>query len=141
MCRFCVEGECASQAFLRRLRDDDPMKDVFCDYFSEMYSRFAEAKEVKAKEFISLMKEKERKHRADTEVYALASVATSADAAAAAKAQADNLFHLFKSKQLQPLLDSNGVVAFDANGNKVEDAAQLIASFQDFEKKVIKPNP
>ncbi|KEP66652.1 UNVERIFIED_CONTAM: hypothetical protein HHA_268830 [Hammondia hammondi] len=39
-------GECVSQAFLRRLRTDDPAYEVYCSYFKEMYERFAGAKEV-----------------------------------------------------------------------------------------------
>lgn len=131
---FCAEGECASQAFLRRLRDDDPARDVYCDYFEEMYSRFSEAKEVNAEEMLKLMKEKEQRYLEDTEVYGISTVATSADTAAAAKEQADNLTNLFKSKQLQPIIDAGGIVVLDAQGNKVTDAKQLIASFQEFEQ-------
>lgn len=138
--RFCAEGECASQAFLRRLRDDDPARDVYCDYFEEMYSRFSEAKEITAEEMMKLMMEKEQRHLTDTEVYELSAVATSADTSAAAKEQADNLKNLFKSKQLQPIIEADGIIILDAQGNKITDAKQLIASFQEFEQTVcVKP--
>ncbi|PHJ22258.1 hypothetical protein CSUI_003887 [Cystoisospora suis] len=47
-------GECLSQAFLRRLRTDDPAYSVYTEYFQEMYDKFsAEAKEVPANELSS----------------------------------------------------------------------------------------
>lgn len=132
---FCAEGECASQAFLRRLREDDPARDVFCDYFEEMYSRFSDAKEITPCEMLEKMKVKEQRYWDDVEVYGLSLLATSADAAASAQEEANKLTNLFKSKQLQPLIEAEGIVIVDANGNRIYDAQQLISSFQDFEKR------
>ncbi|KAL8437770.1 hypothetical protein Efla_006662 [Eimeria flavescens] len=132
---FCAEGECASQAFLRRLREDDPARDVYCDYFEEMYSRFNNAKELNTAEMLEKMSEKEQKQAAENEVYALSTVASSADTAAAAQEQAGKLNSLFRSKQLQPVMDAGGLVVLDANGNKIKDAQTLIASFAEFESK------
>ena len=132
----CGEGECASQAFLRRLRTDDPSREVFCEYFEEMYSRFSSAKEVKPTELIELMKKKETRHQGDVEVYRLWTLAANAENAAAVKEEGDQLSSLFRSKQLQPIIDANGIVILDENGQKITDAEQLIASFQDFERLV-----
>ncbi|CDI74196.1 hypothetical protein, conserved [Eimeria praecox] len=128
---FCSEGECASQAFLRRLRTDDPQREVFEEYFREMYSRFSEAKEVKADEFLKVMQEKEKGHKAEAEVYTHWIMASNANETA--KEEADQINSLYKSKQLQPLMDSNSVVVFNENGEKVNDPQLLVASFQAFE--------
>ncbi|KAL8271863.1 hypothetical protein Esti_004253 [Eimeria stiedai] len=134
---FCADGECASQAFLRRLRDDDPSRDVFCDYFEEMYCRFGSGKEISVSEVLEKMKEKEKKHLTESEVYAVSAVATSPDTAAAAQEQATRLSHLLKSKQLQPIIDAEGLVILDREGNRVREAQELIASFQEFEKSAL----
>lgn len=55
-CRLTLPGggECLSQAFLRRLRTDDPAYSVYTEYFQEMYDKFStEAKEVPAAEVSS----------------------------------------------------------------------------------------
>ncbi|OEH75939.1 hypothetical protein cyc_00162 [Cyclospora cayetanensis] len=130
---FCDEGECASQAFLRRLRSDDPMREVFCDYFEEMYSRFEAAKEVKPAEFLKLLAKKEASHGVESEVYRHWALFASPEAAATAKEESDHLTSLFKSKQLQPVLDANGIVAIGPDGQKITDAGQVVASFNEFE--------
>lgn len=128
---FCAEGECASQAFLRRLRTDDPQREVFEQYFEEMYSRFSSAEEVKPQDFVKLMQEKEKAHKAEVDVYSHWVLATRGDSA---KEEADNIISLFNGKQLQPLLDNNSIVVFNEEGQKVKDPHLLVASFQAFEK-------
>ncbi|CDJ46780.1 hypothetical protein, conserved [Eimeria brunetti] len=127
---FCSEGECASQAFLRRLRSDDPQREVFEEYFREMYSRFSAAEEVKADEFIKVMQKKENAHKAEAQAYNHWHMANNAEKA---KEEAEHIVVLFNNKQLQPLLDSSSVVVFNEEGQKINDPQQLVASFQAFE--------
>lgn len=101
-----------------------------------MYSRFSEAKEITPIEMLEMMKEKEERHLADAEVYGLSMVAISAENTASAQEQATNLMNLYKSKQLQPLIDAEGLVIMDAQGNRIRDAQTLVDSFKDFENMV-----
>ncbi|PFH35557.1 hypothetical protein BESB_052080 [Besnoitia besnoiti] len=69
---LAAPGECVSQAFLRRLRTDDPAYEVYCSYFTEMYERFASAKEVSLADGRKLLKDIHAKAQEEERAYAIA---------------------------------------------------------------------
>jgi hypothetical protein len=66
---FAAPGESQADAFLRRLKADDPARQVYVDYVSEMTERWANAKEIPADKVLEAVKDKEAKYRLECEEY------------------------------------------------------------------------
>jgi hypothetical protein len=66
---FTVPGESQADAFLRRLKRDDPARQIFVDYVAELKERWAGAKEIPADKVLEIVKDKETKYRLESDEY------------------------------------------------------------------------
>ena len=66
---FTVPGESQADAFLRRLKRDDPARQIFVDYVAELKERWAGAKEIPADKVLEMVKDKEAKYRLESDEY------------------------------------------------------------------------
>jgi hypothetical protein len=66
---FTVPGETQAEAFLRRVKVDDPARQIYADYVTELGSRWDSATEISREKVLETVKDKERKYRLECEEY------------------------------------------------------------------------
>ena len=66
---FAAPGESQADAYLRRLKADDPARHIFVDYVAELKGRWSTATEVPADKVLEVVKGKEVKYRMECEEY------------------------------------------------------------------------
>ena len=66
---FSAVGETQTDAFLRRLKADDPARQIYVDYVAELNERWANAKEISADKVLEAVKDKEAKYRLESDEY------------------------------------------------------------------------
>ena len=66
---FAAPGESQADAFMRRLKADDPARQIYADYVSELKARWESAVEVPAAKLTQLVQEKEAKYSLESEEY------------------------------------------------------------------------
>ena len=66
---FSAPGESQADAYIRRLKADDPARQIFVDYVAELKERLANAKEIPADKVLSVVKDKEMKYRLECDEY------------------------------------------------------------------------
>ena len=81
---FAAPGESQADAYMRRLKADDPARQIFADYVAELKERWASAKEVPAANVLETVKDKEVKYRLEADEYELLVSETRGGAPAAA---------------------------------------------------------
>jgi hypothetical protein len=60
---FAAPGESQADAFMRRLKSDDPARAVYSDYASELRTRWASATEIPGEKILEVVKSKEAKYQ------------------------------------------------------------------------------
>jgi hypothetical protein len=66
---FAAPGETQAEVFIRRLRADDPTRQIFADYVTELNERWTNAKEIPADKVLETVKAKEARYRLESEEY------------------------------------------------------------------------
>ena len=66
---FTVPGESQADAFMRRLKIDDPTYQVFADYVSELKTRWETATEIPQAQVTKIVKQKEIKYKLECDEY------------------------------------------------------------------------
>ena len=66
---FAVPGESQADAFVRRVKLDDPNRQIYVDYVAEMKSRWESATEISSDKVLESVKDKERKYRLESDEY------------------------------------------------------------------------
>jgi hypothetical protein len=66
---FTAPGETQANAFLRRLKADDPARQIYVDYVAELNERWSSAKEISADKVMETVKDKEAKYRLECDEY------------------------------------------------------------------------
>jgi len=125
-------NESTKDAFMRRLKADDPSQHIFAAYAEEWEQRWAEAKTVSVDEALGQMPEIERKYKLECSEYENVLYGLSEEFSAGSKLEQEQLTKLADSGNLQSSLDSGALVAI-ADGEVVTDAAAVSASLAAFE--------
>jgi hypothetical protein len=66
---FTAPNESQAEAFLRRLKAEDPARQIYVDYVAEMNERWANAKEIPADKIRDVVKDKEAKYHLECAEY------------------------------------------------------------------------
>merc|ERR1712032_916379 len=121
----------------RRLKTSDPAYKIFEAYAEEHAERWASAKALSMDEALKELPEVERKYRLECSEYSNVLFGLSEDLAPSAKLEQEKLAKLAEVGELQPQLDSAGIVAVDLKAGKgaarITDAAMLWQCVDDFE--------
>jgi len=125
-------GESTKDAFMRRLKTDDPSHHIFEAYAEEWEQRWAEAKALSMDEALAEIPEIERKYQLECAEYQNVLYGLSEELSAASKLEQEQLTKLAETGNLQASLDSGALVAVAA-GEVVTDAAAVSASLEAFE--------
>jgi hypothetical protein len=66
---FTVPGESQAEAFLRRLKSDDPARQIYLDYVAELNERWSKATEIPSDRVLEIVKDKETKYKLESDEY------------------------------------------------------------------------
>lgn len=110
-------GESLGDAFLRRMKADDPARAVYEEYVAELKARWAEAKPVSAADAKTKIKSIET--QAKLEVAESAAIYFDGQENADTKVDLEKLSKAKEAGTLKAMFDSKQLVAFDASGVKV----------------------
>jgi hypothetical protein len=113
-CWFNVPGESQAQAFLRRVRSNDPLQPVFEEYVADLESRWASATEVSAADAATRIGAIEDAYY-NLEVPLYMNMVLGSDNPDS-KAAADKLSKMMEAGTLSVAMESGKMVAFDNSG-------------------------
>jgi len=125
-------GESTKDAFMRRLKRDDPSHHIYEAYGEEWEQRWSDAKALSMDEALAEIPEIERKYKLECSEYQNVVYGLSEEFSAASKLEQEQLTKLSETGNLQASLDSGSLVAI-ASGEVVTDAAAVTASLAEFE--------
>ncbi|CEM28865.1 unnamed protein product [Vitrella brassicaformis CCMP3155] len=143
---FKTEDESVGEAFMRRLKVDDPSRPVYEAYLEEMKERFGSAVEVPADKMVEQTQAVERRYRQECAVYRQLLYAMNDNIMTKSRAETDRLLKMHEAGQLQGLLDSGALVVVDEGrlprGEEppahraafITDSQTLIENIQEFEE-------
>ncbi|KAF8821349.1 hypothetical protein IE077_002127 [Cardiosporidium cionae] len=128
---FTIPGESLADAFLRRLRIDDPSYFVYEVYITELKERFSNATEINflasSSEVHAQLMEIETHHKEEEMVYEKIIQTLNPEISIESKEEMERLIQLHHAEQLQPLLSGGSLVAIHGESQKrVEDAGVLL---------------
>jgi len=129
---FTAPEESSKDAFLRRLKTDDPARSVYEAYAAEHTERWAEAKTLTLDEALEQMPEIERKYKLECAAYENVMYSMSEEFNADSKQTQEELKELMKVGQLQAELNGGQMVAIK-DGSLVTNAPEVIESIEEFD--------
>lgn len=130
---FTAPEESSRDAFMRRLKADDPAHAVYEAYANEHAERWAAAESLTVDEALKKMPEIERLYRLECSEYANVLYAMSEQFSGESKVAQDMLLELNKTGELQSQLNSGHLVAIEG-GVQVKEAEAVLESMAEFEK-------
>jgi len=127
-----AQGESTKDAFMRRLKPNDPSYHIYEAYAEEWQQRWADAKALSMDEALAEIGEVERKYKIECAEYENVVYGLSDEFSAASKLEQEQLTKLAETGNLQSSLDSGALVAI-ASGEAVTGAEAVTASLEAFE--------
>jgi hypothetical protein len=125
-------GETTQEAFMRRLKKDDPTSAIFEAYSVEYTEKWAGAKALSIAEATKEMPEIERKYNLECEEYNNILYGINDELSTASKTEIERLTKLADAGELQGLVDAGAVVAIEG-GKLVGAAGDVSKGVEDFE--------
>jgi len=119
-------GETTQEAFMRRLKTDDPSSAIFEAYSAEYTEKWADAKTLTHAEAAKEMPEIERKYKLECEEYSNILYGINDELSTASKLEIERITKLADAGELQGLLDQGAIVA--VQDEKILASAGDIAS-------------
>lgn len=132
-CWFTVPGESSADAFMRRLKRNDPAFAIYEAYVAEHKERWASATQLSVEEAAAQMPEIERKYKLECAEYDTVMFGVSEEFSAGAKLELEKIAKLNESGELQALIDGESLVCI-SDGRRVTCAEEVSDSIDDFEK-------
>jgi len=131
---FTAPGETSREAFMRRLKKDDPAVAIYNAYAEEHAERWANAKPITMEEAFAQMPEIERYYQLECQEYNCVVLGLNDEFSSAGKQDQEILNKLVEADTLQAQLDCGKYVAIDGD-SAVKKADELTASLAEFEAK------